>query len=206
MLLPLTTWTSQQAALHRQALAFLLLPTPQARSRAQGSSSTSSKQHWGRHHIWLLAMVRAAQLMLPGKARQGRSPSLSRCPQPVSMAVPLHLRSQLPPAGMREPADEPPGRLPVPSRPHQQPSVQAKRAPRHLLESPTLVWQRHWLCGCSVLDQGLGLLNKVSRHWARRQIRRTAMQVGSVIGRLLYGVSFMQCMYETLSKCCKGSL
>ena len=47
VLLPLTSWTAQKAALHRQALALLLLPMSQARSRARGSSSTRSKQPWG---------------------------------------------------------------------------------------------------------------------------------------------------------------
>ena len=68
VLLPLTILTSQQAALHRQALAFLLLLMSKARSRAQGSSSTRSKQPWGCRQIWLLVVVRAAQLQLPRKA------------------------------------------------------------------------------------------------------------------------------------------
>ena len=105
------------------------------------------------------------------------------------MAVPLPLRSQLPPAGMHKPAGEPPDRSPVPSKPHPQPLIQAKRLLRHLLESQTLVWQRLWLCGCSVLAQGLGLLNKVSRHWARRQIRRSAMQVGNYWTASVWGIN-----------------
>lgn len=117
MRLPLTGWTSQQAALHRQHLVLLLLPVPQARGVALGSSSTS-RQPQGCHPAWLVVVVGAAQLQLPWKASQGRSRSPSTCRQQVSTALPLHLRGQLPPAGVHQPADEPPGRLPAPSRVH----------------------------------------------------------------------------------------
>ena len=187
MRLPLTVWTSQQAALHRQHLVLLLLPVPQARGVALGSSSTRSRQPRGCRPAWLVVVVGAAQPQLPWKASQGRSRSPSTCRQQVSTALPLHLRGQLPPAGVHQPADEPLGRSPSPIRFHQQPPVQAERLPRHLLGSPTLVWQRLWLCGCSVLAQGLGLLSRMSRRWVRRPIWSSGTQVGSVIGQLLSG-------------------
>ena len=75
--------------------------------------------------------------------------------------------------------------------------MQAERPPRHLLGSLTRVWQWLWLCGCSVQAQGWGHPSKVPRHWVRRQIWSIPMQVGSVIGQLLYRANRKQCTYKT---------